>query len=131
MRVQLAPLSSERYTPPSVVCSTSAYTMFEFLPNTSTAHRPTSPEVGNPLVILSQVLSPSVLRYKPPFGPPPLSHDELCRLLASPVPTYTIAGFDGASVTSPIDGLPTSSKTCSHVVPPFVVLSTPPAAVPT
>src|SRR5437868_60027 len=56
----------------------------------------------------------------------PLPHDELCRLLASPVPTYTIAGFDGASVTSPMEGLPTSSKTCSHVVPPFVVLSTPP-----
>jgi hypothetical protein len=60
-----------------------------------------------------------------------LPHEELWRLFASPVPTHTIDGSEGATVTSPIVDVGWSSNTGSHVVPPFVVLNTPPDAVPT
>jgi hypothetical protein len=49
-------------------------------------------------------------------------------LFASPVPTHTISGFDGATATSPIDMLDWLSKIGSNVVPPFVVFQSPPDA---
>src|SRR5713226_1084957 len=61
----------------------------------------------------------------------PLPHDELCRLFGSPVPTHTIAGSEGATVTSPMVETPSLSNTGSHVVPALVVFQTPPEAVPT
>src|SRR5262245_35887484 len=41
----------------------------------------------------------------------PLPHDTLLRGLASPAPTHTTSGFDGATATAPIDGLGRPSKT--------------------
>src|SRR5207249_10404920 len=49
----------------------------------------------------------------------------------SPVPTHTTFGFEGASVTAPIDDVGWSLKTASHESPPSVVFHTPPAAAPT
>ncbi len=45
---------------------------------------------------------------------------------ASPVPTQTMSGLDGATVTSPIDCVVWPSKIGSKVVPLFVVFQTPP-----
>ena len=53
-------------------------------------------------------------------------------MLASPVPTQTVVGLDGATSTSPIDIIAsTRSKTGVHVVPWFVLLKRPPLAVAT
>ena len=67
----------------------------------------------------------SRLRYTP------LPHDDDWRLLGSPVPTYTIEGSDGASVTSPMLLTGWSSKTGSNVVPLLMVLRIPAEAVAT
>ncbi len=61
----------------------------------------------------------------------PAPNVELWRLFASPVPTYTTSGFDGAIAMSPIDATGCSSKTGVKVVPLFVVFQTPPVAKPT
>src|SRR6266851_1298608 len=61
----------------------------------------------------------------------PSPHEELCRLLASPEPTHTMDGSDGARVMSPIVGTLSLSKSGSQVVPAFVVFHTPPEAMPT
>src|SRR5260370_33254321 len=75
--------------------------------------------------IFAQVLPPSVdLKAPSP-------HEELCRLLASPEPTHTMDGSDGARVMSPIVGTLSLSKSGSQVVPAFVVFHTPPEAMPT
>src|SRR6266571_3580740 len=75
--------------------------------------------------IFVQVLPPSVdLKAPSP-------HEELCRLLASPEPTHTMEGSDGARVMSPIVGTLSLSKSASQVVPAFVVFHTPPEAMPT
>src|SRR5712692_1125757 len=75
--------------------------------------------------IFVQVLPPSVdLKAPSP-------HEELCRLLASPEPTHTMDGSDGARVMSPIVGTLSLSKSGSQVVPAFVVFHTPPEAMPT
>ena len=50
---------------------------------------------------------------------------------ASPVPTHTVSESDWTTVTAPMEEEVSCSKTGVHVVPPFVVLNTPPAAVPT
>src|SRR6267143_1586532 len=77
--------------------------------------------------------SPIFFHVFPPssdlYAPSP--HDELCRLFGSPVPTHTIAGSEGATVTSPMVETPSLSNTGSHVVPALVVFQTPPEAVPT
>src|SRR5688572_12327097 len=57
------------------------------------------------------VRPPSVERYMPS------PNDELCRLFASPVPTYTTFGFDGATSTAPTDDVVYVSKIGSNVVP--------------
>src|SRR5690242_5595432 len=61
----------------------------------------------------------------------PSPHEELCRLLGSPLPTQTTEGSDGAMAMSPTVETPSLSKTGSQVVPLFVVFQTPPEAVPT
>jgi len=62
----------------------------------------------------------------------PSPHEELCRLFASPVPTHTMFGFDGATVTSPIELMPPeASKTGSQVEPKSVLFHTPPIDAPT
>src|SRR5437867_9256898 len=77
--------------------------------------------------------SPVFFQVFPPssdlYAPSP--QDELCRLLASPVPTHTTEGSDGAIAMSPIVDTLSLSNTDSHVVPLFVVFQTPPDAVPT
>src|SRR6266404_106559 len=60
----------------------------------------------------------------------PSPHDELCRLLGSPVPTHTTDGSEGAIAMSPMVETASLSKTGSHVVPLFVVFHTPPDATP-
>ncbi len=61
----------------------------------------------------------------------PSPHGELWRFCGSPVPTQTTSGFEGASVTSPIEEVDWSEKTSSQVVPWFVLFQTPEVAVPT
>src|SRR5260370_3985832 len=75
--------------------------------------------------IFAQVLPPSVdLKAPSP-------HEELCRLLASPDPTHTMDGSDGARVMSPLVGTLSLSKSGSQVLPAFVVFHTPPESMPT
>ena len=56
---------------------------------------------------------------------------ELRKTLASPVPTQTTSGFEGSTVTSPIDVDAAFSKIGSQVVPSFTFFHTPPLAVAT
>jgi len=53
------------------------------------------------------------------------------RRFASPVPTHTRFGFEGASAMAPIEAVGWSLKTASQESPPSVVFHTPPAAAPT
>ena len=48
--------------------------------------------------------------------------------LASPVPTYTMLEFEGATAISPMDATPVSSNTGSKEMPVLVVFQTPPEA---
>src|SRR5712692_3020111 len=75
--------------------------------------------------IFFQVFPPSSDLYAPS------PQEELCRLFASPVPTHTTDGSDGAIAMSPIVDTLSLSKIGSQVVPLFVVFQTPPEAVPT
>ena len=53
-------------------------------------------------------------------------------MFASPVPTHTTPGFDGATAMSPIDIIASArSKIGVHDVPWFVIWKTPPLAVAT
>src|SRR5580704_5606105 len=61
----------------------------------------------------------------------PSPHEELCRLLGSPLPTQTMEGSEGAMAISPIVDTASLSKTGSHVVPLLVLFQTPPEATPT
>ncbi len=72
-----------------------------------------------------QVLPPSGEKYTPR----PISTS--LRGLASPVPTQTSFGFDGASATAPMDAASPCLNTLSHLMPLSVVFHTPPPAVPT
>src|SRR5215469_14510399 len=75
--------------------------------------------------------SPMCFHVLPPSADllTPLPHDELCRLLASPVPTHTTSGSDCETVTSPMLDTGCSSKTGFHVMPLLTVLKRPPDAV--
>src|SRR5262249_51776066 len=73
-----------------------------------------------------QVSPPSADLYTPS------PHDELWRLFASPVPTQTRFGSEGAIAMSPIDkAVPSRSNTGVHVTPLLTLLNTPPDPVPT
>src|SRR5271165_7378058 len=72
-----------------------------------------------------QVFPPSMDLYTPS------PQEELCRLFASPVPTQTMEGSEGAVAMSPIVETPSLSNTGSQVVPLLVVFHTPPDATPT
>src|SRR5271157_4049385 len=69
------------------------------------------------------VLPPSADLYTP------LPHDELWRLLPSPVPTQTMSGSDCETVTSPMLETAWSSKTGFQEIPLSTLLNTPPDAV--
>jgi len=60
-----------------------------------------------------------------------LPHDELLRLLPSPVPTQTIFGLFCDTATEPTDATGSLSNTPVQVVPLFVVFRTPPVPTPT
>src|ERR1700676_940393 len=60
----------------------------------------------------------------------PSPHEELCRLLGSPLPTHTTDGSEGAMAMSPIVETPSLSNTGRKVVPLLVVFQTPPEATP-
>src|SRR5687768_4092076 len=49
-------------------------------------------------------------------------------LFASPLPTQTMSGFEGATATSPSEMLDAWSQTGAHVVPAFSVFHSPPVA---
>src|SRR5678815_859856 len=76
--------------------------------------------------MFDHVFPPSVDLYTPS---PQL---ELWRVLASPVPTHTVSGADGATATAPMDIIAlTPSKTGDHETPLFELFQTPPLAVAT
>src|SRR5207248_4600769 len=54
----------------------------------------------------------------------------LPRMGYSPVPTYTMSGFDSETPIAPIVPPKYLSVTGSHVLPPSVLLKTPPPVVP-
>src|SRR5437762_519272 len=67
-----------------------------------------------------QVLPPSVVFHTPsPW-------DTLPRIGNSPVPTYTMSGFDSETPIAPMVPPKYLSVTGSHVLPPSVLLKTPP-----
>src|SRR5438105_5293378 len=71
-----------------------------------------------------QVLPPSVVFHTPsPW-------DTLPRIGNSPVPTYTMSGFDSETPIAPMVPPKYLSVTGSHVLPPSVLLKTPPPVVP-
>src|SRR3954469_19361684 len=74
--------------------------------------------------------SPIRVQCSPPsidlYTPSPI--DALLRGLPSPVPAKTTFGFEGATAIAPIDATACPSKTGLRVVPPLVVLTTPPLA---
>src|SRR5437870_3654449 len=72
-----------------------------------------------------QVAPPSVDLYTPS------PQETLLRGLASPVPTQTTSGFDGATATSPRATVSWLSKTGFQVVPLLTVFHSPPEAVAT
>src|ERR1051325_9870386 len=61
----------------------------------------------------------------------PLPIDTELRVHASPVPTHTVFGLLGSSVTAPIDCTRSLSNTGLKVVPPSCDFHTPPDAAPT
>src|SRR6267378_5448203 len=71
-----------------------------------------------------QVLPPSVVFHTPS------ACDKLTRIGNSPVPTYTISGFDSETPIAPMVPPKYLSVTGSHVLPPSVLLKTPPPVVP-
>jgi hypothetical protein len=54
----------------------------------------------------------------------------LLRTQASPVPTHTMFGSDGAMAMAPMDWAGWSSKVGLQLIPPSVVFQTPPEAAP-
>lgn len=73
----------------------------------------------------AQVLPPSRLLYTPSPQATELREE------ASPVPTYTMSGFDGATATAPRETVFSRSKTGLKVVPALTVLKSPPLPVAT
>src|SRR5438067_5508508 len=71
-----------------------------------------------------QVLPPSVVFHTPS------PCDTLPRIGNSPVPTYTMSCFDSETPIAPIGPPKYLSVTGSHVLPPSVLLKTPPPVVP-
>src|SRR5687768_8497341 len=59
----------------------------------------------------------------------PLPSATLPRTLASPLPTQTTLGSEGATATEPVEEIVWLSKTGSQARPPLVERQTPPAAV--
>src|SRR4029450_13772918 len=72
-----------------------------------------------------QVAPASVERYTP------LPQAELLRSFASPVPTHTTFGSDGATATAPMEATGCFSNTASNVAPFVLVFTRPPVASPT
>src|SRR6266478_4203781 len=73
--------------------------------------------------ICFQLAPPSVDLYTP------LPQDTLLRALASPVPTQTTDGFEGATATAPRETVSSWSKTGFQAVPLLTVFQSPPEAV--
>src|ERR1051326_1574102 len=85
--------------------------------------RPMCCESRRPMFL--HVLPPSIDLYRPS------PDDTLLRALASPVPTQTMSGSEGATATSPSDTLASFSKTAVQLVPLLVVFHNPPVALAT
>src|ERR1043166_9462020 len=97
--------------------------MLGFLRNTSTAQRPTLPVVGRPFVILAQCAPPSMVRYSPLFGPPPLYPNTVRR--RSYAAAYRMLGLFGSMAISDTPVSSSMYNDCVHVTPPSVDLKTP------
>ena len=76
--------------------------------------------------------SPTCVHVLPPsvVFQTPSPWDTLPRMGYSPVPTYTTSGFDSLTPIAPIVPPKYLSVTGSQVLPPSVVLKTPPPVVP-
>src|SRR3989442_5671071 len=76
--------------------------------------------------------SPSEVHVLPPsvVFQTPSPCDTLPRIGNSPVPTYTMSGLDSETPIAPIVPPKYLSVAGSHVLPPSVVLNTPPPVVP-
>src|SRR3989442_7314718 len=76
--------------------------------------------------------SPSEVHVLPPsvVFQTPSPCDTLPRIGNSPVPTYTMSGFDSETPIAPIVPPKYLSVMGSHVLPPSVLLKTPPPVVP-
>src|SRR6266513_1453775 len=76
--------------------------------------------------------SPSEVHVLPPsvVFQTPSPWDTLPRIGNSPVPTYTTSGFDSATPIAPMVPPKYLSVTGSQVLPPSVLLKTPPPVVP-
>ena len=60
----------------------------------------------------------------------PVPYPALLRSVASPVPTQTTRGSDGATATAPTEKTPASFIRGEKVAPAFVVFQRPPVAWP-
>src|SRR5947209_1041126 len=78
---------------------------------------------GSPIAV--QLLPPSIDLYTPS------PHETLLRGFASPVPTQTMSGFEGATATAPRETVACLSNTHSQVVPLLTVFHNPPDALAT
>src|SRR5689334_23453847 len=76
--------------------------------------------------------SPRNVHFFPPsvVFQTPSPCDTLPRIGNSPVPTYTMSGFDSETPIAPMVPPKYLSVTGSHVLPPSVLLNTPPPVVP-
>src|SRR5574337_333757 len=138
--MSLAPVVSLTYStffqflPPSVVMNTPRVTLgFHGLPSTATYTVSGSFGLTTMFEISPASASPLNCQVLPASGekytPRPISTS--LRGLASPVPTQTSFGFEGASATAPMDAASPCLNTLSHLMPLSVVFHTPPPAVPT
>src|SRR5690348_2411809 len=138
--MSLAPVISLTYStffqflPPSVVMNTPRVSLgFQGLPSTATYTVFGSCGLTTMLEISPASFSPLNCQVLPASGekytPRPIRTS--LRGLASPVPTQTSFGLDGASATAPIDAASPCLNTLSHLMPLSVVFHTPPPAVPT
>ena len=86
-------------------------------------------DLGNVVGVFESDALPRLAGVQRLYTPSPAR--ELRDVNASPVPTHTTSGFDGAVTTAPIESLAWPSNTGSNVVPLFVVFQSPPVQKPT
>src|SRR5439155_5656421 len=123
VRVQLAPPSSERNSPPESA-STSAHTRSWSKGETARPSFPMSP-LGRPLLrVISVQLSPPSVDLKNPLPAPPETSSQ-GRRTACHSPAYRMRGLTASSAKSIAPVLPLRYRTLSQVLPPSLLRNTP------